>query len=75
MQTGVDELHLRLHAHDPHDATPGRLLGDVLEQCSLTNTRLAAQDLHRASSHREALQLSVQQFALVAAASQQRTPE
>src|SRR5215218_9573087 len=75
MQTSVGQLHLRLHADDPHDATPRRLLRDVLEQGRLTNARLAAQNLHRALSRREALQLSVKEFALVAAASQQRTPK
>ena len=75
LQTGVGELHFRLHADDPHDATLRRLLGDVLEQGRLTNACLATQNLHRASSRRQALQLSVQEFALVAAASQQRTPQ
>jgi hypothetical protein len=73
MQSGEGELHLRLNARDPGDATLRGPLGDVLQQRRLADPRLAAQDLHRALPRADALQLTVQHFALVASTSQHPT--
>ena len=64
MQPGERELHLRLDARDPGDATLRGPLGDVLQQRRLAHPRLAAQDLHRALPRADALQLAVQCLAL-----------
>ena len=60
MQPGEGELHLRLDARDPCDATLRGPLGDVLQQRRLADPRLAAQDLHRALPRADPLQLAVQ---------------
>ena len=70
MQPGERELHLRLNARDPDDATPRRPLGDVLQQRRLADPRLAAHHQHRALPRPDALQLAVQHLALVTSASQ-----
>ncbi len=69
MQPGERELHLRLNARDPGDATLRGPLGDVLQQRRLADPRLAAQHLHRALPRPDALQLAVQCLALDASPS------
>ena len=70
MQSGERELHLGLHARSPRKATPGRLLGDVLQERRLADARLAAQHQRRALADPDALQQPVQDLALPAAALQ-----
>jgi len=55
MQPGEGELHLRLDACDPGDATLGGPLDDVLQQRRLADPRLASLDLHRALPRTDAL--------------------
>jgi hypothetical protein len=62
MQAGERELHLGLDACDTGDATPRRLLGNVIQQRRLPDPGLAAQNLHRALPRANALQLAVQRL-------------
>ena len=63
MQTGERELHLRLHAGRPCDATSGGLPGDVFQQRRLADPRLAAQHQRRALADSDALQQPVERLA------------
>jgi hypothetical protein len=70
VKPGERELHLRLDARDPGDATLRGPLGDVVQQRRLADPRLTAQQQHCAVAGPDALQLAVQHFALAASASQ-----
>jgi hypothetical protein len=60
VQTGEGELHLGLDAGDPDDTTLRPVLGDVVQQGRLADSRLAAEHLHGTVSSADALEEAIE---------------
>jgi hypothetical protein len=64
VQPGEGQLHLGLDPHGPCDPAPGRGLLEVVEERSLADPHLAAQDQHLAAAGPDPGQKPVQRLAL-----------
>ena len=72
MQSGERELHLRLDARRPCDATSGRARHDVLEQRGLADSRFPTQNEHLALPGPRTRNETIQRLALGASTAQRR---
>ncbi|GLP81539.1 hypothetical protein TUM20984_29590 [Mycobacterium antarcticum] len=70
MQPSEREFHFRLDARRPSDETSGRLFDHVLQQRSLADSSLAAQDEHLARPGTGCLNEVFQSRAFVTSATQ-----